>query len=382
MKNLVPTQASAVDCLNWAEVQPCTQNFVLQGLVLSCLGFLVLAGCAAKVVQAPTPAEIAAAGPPPPPYSGPTIPKCLGIPECAAATKECAVILCTCLKRQFPALGAEAPNLGEVGPGSAPAVKCAAEIIGEEAKAPQKIDAIRYLGRVGCTKCYPCVEEGLLAALDDCTEEVRFEAAKALRQAASEPCKCCKFTSCCTQKVYEKLHKIAYETRADGCPVEPSPRVRRMARLALCRCGGPVAFEEPEAPVPTEGPSGAAPPPLPPPAKPAGEAPPAESGAAPPPPAAAAKTEGPPPTAAVAEPKATTAAANTPEPKDGATATTSTPNQSNSPPAGGTSKTPAADPQAAAALRILAPANNSPAAETTSPHVAQPLMNPFRPQLK
>jgi hypothetical protein len=304
------------------------------------------------------------------------------VPECAAATKHCAVTVCTCLKRQFPGASAEAPNLGEVGPGSAPAVKCAAEIIAEEAKAPQKIDALRYLGRVGCTKCYPCVEEGLLAALDDCTEEVRFEAAKALRQAASEPCKCCKFTSCCTQKVYEKLHKIAYETRADGCPVEPSPRVRRMARLALCRCGGATAFEEPKEPVPTEGPSGAAPPPLPPPAKPAAEAPPAEGGAAPPP-AAAAKTDAAPASASAVKPEPAAAASAAPaEHKHGATATTPLPAQSSVTPANEPVKNPIADPQAAAALRILAPANSSPAAEPSQPRIAQPLVNPFRPQVK
>jgi hypothetical protein len=263
-------------------------------------------------------------------------------------------------------------------------VKCAAEIIAEEAKAPQKIDAIRYLGRVGCTKCYPCVEEGLLAALDDCTEEVRFEAAKALRQAASEQCKCCKFTSCCTQKVYEKLNKIAYETRADGCPVEPSARVRRMARQALCMCGGVSAYEEPKEPAPTEGPSGAAPPPLPPPAKPAGEAAPA--GAAPPaPPAAAAKTDVAPTTAAAPKPEAAPpsapAAAAPAEQKQGTTATTP-PAQPNTTPVGEPIKNPVTDPQAAAALRILAPDNSLPVADPSHPRVAAPLSNPFRPQAK
>jgi hypothetical protein len=168
--------------------------------------------------------------------------------------------------------------LGEVGPNAAPAVKCAAEIIAAEAEAPQKIDALRYLGKVGCTKCYPCVEEGLIAALDDCTEVVRYEAAKAIRATATEQCKCCQCTSCCTQKIYEKLYKVAYDTDSRGCPVECSTRVRRVARQALCMCGGPnVTLEEPEEPTPTEGPSGAppaaAPPPsVPPPAPPAAAA--------------------------------------------------------------------------------------------------------------
>jgi hypothetical protein len=60
--------------------------------------------------------------------------------------------------------------------------------------------------------------------------------------------------------VYEKLYKVAYETRADGCPVEPSPRVRRVARQALQMCGGPlVSVDDELEPTPTEGPSGAPP---------------------------------------------------------------------------------------------------------------------------
>jgi hypothetical protein len=231
------------------------------------------------------------------------------VPDCIAAGQKCAELLCKCIQRQFPGPGTP-PVLGEVGPQSSPAVKCAAEILAEQAQAPQKIDAIRYLGRIGCTKCYPCVEEGLVAALDDCVEEVRFEAAKAIRSTATERCCCCKYTSCCTQKVFEKLYKVAYGTRDDGCPIEPSPRVRRMARQALQMCGGPIAGE-PETPTPTEGPT-APPPPLPAPAPPAG-APPAD-GAAPPPVAAAAAT---PPPAATANsaPQAPVAAQPAPQTK-------------------------------------------------------------------
>jgi hypothetical protein len=232
----------------------------LSHCVMFCCICVILAGCAATAMQAPSPAEAAAAAAAaPPPYAGPTIPKLLGVQDCAKVAAKCTEKLCTCLKQQFPGPGAGAPSLGEVGPKSSPAAKCAAEIIAAEALAPQTIDAIRYLGLVGCTKCYPCVEEGLLAALEDCTEPVRFEAAKALRRTASEKCQCCQYTSCCTQKVYEKLYKIAYETRPDGCPVEPSNRVRRVARRALCLCGGPMVSDDAE-PTPAEGPSGAAPP--------------------------------------------------------------------------------------------------------------------------
>jgi hypothetical protein len=55
-----------------------------------------------------------------------------------------------------------------------PAIKAAAEIKTEEDLAPQKIKAIRYLSTIACG-CYPQVRPALLAALDDCTEEVRYE---------------------------------------------------------------------------------------------------------------------------------------------------------------------------------------------------------------
>jgi len=245
----------------------------VQQMVMLCGMGLICSGCAALV---PPPAPPGAPAPPAPePYSGPTCAKLLGVPDCIAAGQKCAELLCKCIQRQFPGPGTP-PILGEVTLESSPAVKCAAEILAEEAKAPQKIDAIRYLGRMGCTKCYPCVEEGLLAALDDCTEEVRFEAAKALRRTATENCRCCRYTSCCSQKVFDKLNKVAFDARDDGCPVEPSARVRRMARQALEMCGGPIST--PEEPAPEEGPTGVVPPgPLPPPEEPPAEAPPEQA---------------------------------------------------------------------------------------------------------
>lgn len=246
-KPIVQPEARAPEAANPSGRLTMRWYFALCGMCL------VTAGCAASAAQAPSPAEAAAATPPP--YSGPTIPKLLGCQDCIKVAAKCTEKVCTCLKQQFPGPGAAAPNLGEVGPESSPAAKCAAEIIAADAKAPQTIDALRYLGRVGCTKCYPCVEEGLLAALDDCTESVRYEAAKALRRTFEEECNCCQYTSCCSQKVYEKLYKVAYETNSTGCPVEPSERVRRVARQGLQKCCGPRASEV--EPTPTEGPSGA-----------------------------------------------------------------------------------------------------------------------------
>lgn len=119
---------------------------------------------------------------------------------------------------------------------SNPAIAAAADAKAQEDEAAQKAKAIIYLGKLGCAGCYPGIEDAILAALDDCTEEVRFGAAKALRTSATMPCKNCCRSACCGPKVREKLTKIAYETDTQGCYFESSDRVRRMARLALAQC--------------------------------------------------------------------------------------------------------------------------------------------------
>ncbi len=139
---------------------------------------------------------------------------------------------------------------------SNPAISAAAEAKAAEDEAAQKAKAIMYLGKIGCAGCYPGIEDAILAALDDCTEEVRFGAAKALRTSATMPCKNCCRSACCGPKVREKLTKIAYETDTQGCYFESSDRVRRMARLALanCTCVPDKPGQTPDR-LPTEGPS-------------------------------------------------------------------------------------------------------------------------------
>ncbi len=116
-----------------------------------------------------------------------------------------------------------------------PAIKAAAKIKAEEDLAPQKIKAIKYLGTVGCG-CYPGVRDSLMAALDDCTEEVRYEAAIALCQVAGNPCKNCDKSGCCNAEVMNKLNEIAYGQDAKGCYKESSSRVRAAATNALNAC--------------------------------------------------------------------------------------------------------------------------------------------------
>jgi len=74
-----------------------------------------------------------------------------------------------------------------------PAIATAAKIKKDQDLAPQKIKAIKYLGTIAC--CCPTnkddVKNALLAALDDCTDEVRQAAAEAICHAAGNPCSIC-----------------------------------------------------------------------------------------------------------------------------------------------------------------------------------------------
>ncbi len=128
-----------------------------------------------------------------------------------------------------------------------PAIKAAAKIKTEEDLAGQKIKAIKYLATVGCAGCYPGVKEALMAALDDCSEEVRYEAAVAFCEASGSPCSHCNPDSCCAADAMTKLQEIAYEQDDQGCYKEASSRVRAAAASALgaCRRVRPPAPAEP-----------------------------------------------------------------------------------------------------------------------------------------
>jgi hypothetical protein len=139
-----------------------------------------------------------------------------------------------------------------------PAISKAAEIKAEEDLAPQKIAALRYLATIGCGGCYKSVEDAFLAALDDCTEVVRYEAVKALRDTSTCACQFCNKEACCSAKIQKKLRDMAEGVDENGCAKEMSERVRRQARLALAECGPPPpeAVTTPtQTEVPEEGPT-------------------------------------------------------------------------------------------------------------------------------
>lgn len=124
-----------------------------------------------------------------------------------------------------------------------PAIKKAAEIKQAEDAKQQKIKAVRYLAESAGCGCYD--EEGevtdaLVAALDDCTEEVRFATVKALlaraeSQKKNGPCSRCS-GGCCNQKLIDKLSSLVYDLDDKGCRVEPSERVRTTAKAVLQIC--------------------------------------------------------------------------------------------------------------------------------------------------
>ena len=185
-----------------------------------------------------------------------TLPDFLGITGLGKAVGQGVGCLRNTLGMRFPGLEGKPPVLAltdpaNLDPNAPPAVQAAAKIKADEDGAAQKVKAIRYLAGIGCGGCYPDVQAGLLAALDDCTEAVRYEAVKALREAAGNPCQCCRADSCCSPEVLLKLQKIAFETDGLGCYLEPSPRVRRVARLAMNACGGSAQLVT----TPDEGPS-------------------------------------------------------------------------------------------------------------------------------
>lgn len=145
------------------------------------------------------------------------------------------------LERKPPLLPIAAPQNLE---SPVEAIKVAAQVKQAEDLKKQKIKALKYLGEIGCG-CYDkdgAIESALLAALEDCTPDVRIAAAEAIQTAVGECC--CVDTcaqTCCTDAIQEKLADLAYGEE-DGCYIEPNPEIRAAAMAALSAC--PPIIEE------------------------------------------------------------------------------------------------------------------------------------------
>lgn len=200
---------------------------------------------------------IVAIAPPPAASCDVSIPKMLGLPQLVGGVGEVLrrigsrMSVGLDLTGRFPGLQPQPPLVPLTDPANLdasapPAVQAAAKIKGEEDAAPQKIMAIRYLATLGCGGCYEDVEQSLLEAMSDCTEEVRFEAVKALQCRPDCGCRFCTSPSCCSEPVRKRLEELT------TCEKEPSARVNRVARLALACCQTkPLLMED----TPREGPT-------------------------------------------------------------------------------------------------------------------------------
>ncbi|MCH5377982.1 MAG: hypothetical protein JJ992_28830, partial [Planctomycetes bacterium] len=174
--------------------------------------------------------------PTPPP---PTIWSFLGIPQGMRRARDAV----SNRKGNHPGLERKPPLKALADPANleseVPAIKAAAEVKQAEDLAPQKIKAIKYLAEIGCG-CYDKdgkITQAMVAAMQDCTEDVRMAAVEAIAGGAEgECCSNCNQRSCCNEKIAQQLAELAYEVGDDGCPLEPSERVREAAADALAAC--------------------------------------------------------------------------------------------------------------------------------------------------
>ena len=207
----------------------------------------VLVCCTGCNLLAPPPSALPPPAPPlvaAPVVAAPAAPKMGVLGRAACGVRILIDRIRNRLGMRFPGLEAKPPLTAIADPANAespvPAVATAAKVKAEEDAAEQKIKAIRYLASVGCTDCYPDIEKALLAALDDCTEAVRYEAVKAIRKTTGDPCRSCRATHCCKPEILARLQSMAYDLKDACCYQEPSDRVRRLARLVLSECRGAV----------------------------------------------------------------------------------------------------------------------------------------------
>lgn len=107
----------------------------------------------------------------------------------------------------------------------------------QQAENGVKVKAVGALAALGCA-ADPHVEEGILAALDDPCADVRIAGVEAVLKSTRGCRNECQ--GCCSELIRIKLTNMVFERSLSGCWTEPSPKARRLARLALDACGGPI----------------------------------------------------------------------------------------------------------------------------------------------
>ncbi|MEO2016737.1 MAG: hypothetical protein ABGZ53_20465 [Fuerstiella sp.] len=143
----------------------------------------------------------------------------------------------------------------------------AAKLRARELDVPNRKRAVNYLKTFHCAK-FPEARDMLIDVLvNDKWEPVRYEAAMGLRDMfancacgeqdeksdreirqdrlrgapdAGSPKHC---ACCCDTDTLNKIAKVAYEIKENGCCLEPSRRVREMAIEAINACGVPCHYQ-------------------------------------------------------------------------------------------------------------------------------------------
>lgn len=219
---------------------------LLAATAIAALGMPGCAGLSALDKRAQSHVPVVPSGAIVAPEKPMTLPRFLGVDACVRKS----VLLCQLTRERLavvvPALEPKPLALPLSHPANAdspsPAVAGAHKVQKAKAAKAAKIKAVAYLAGEGCLE-NPHVEEGILAALDDVSAEVRVAGVEAViessRRGCESGCQSCS-NGCCTDSIRSKLTTMVFEQSAPGCWLEPSSKARRLARLALDLCGGPM----------------------------------------------------------------------------------------------------------------------------------------------
>ncbi len=170
-----------------------------------------------------------------------TLPRFLGVDVCAKRTRLMGQIVRERVAVLVPALEPKPVALPLSHPANAgslsPTIAAAHKVHHAKAAKAAKIKAIAVLASEGCVG-EPLIEEGLLAALDDSSADVRVAAVEAIvRSTVGCDAGC---GDCCSEPIRGKLTSMVFEKNGPCCWAEPNSKARRLARLALDSCGGPL----------------------------------------------------------------------------------------------------------------------------------------------
>ncbi|TWU56281.1 hypothetical protein [Rubripirellula reticaptiva] len=232
-----------------ARRQTTARRFSPLSLLLGFASVPLVSGCASLDAldrQATTPIVVGADGlVVPQAESSMTLPRFLGIDNVARRAARKTILLAQLTREKaavvVPALEPKPLSLPLSHPANAaspsPAVAGAHKVKKAKAVEAAKVKAMAVLAGEDCVT-NPHVEEGILAALDDVSANVRIAAVEAViasRRGCDPGC-----SGCCSDAIRRKLTRMVFEKTGPCCWFEPNSKARRLARLALDACGGPL----------------------------------------------------------------------------------------------------------------------------------------------